>query len=421
MIGLSCYILADTFFVARGMGSDGLTALNLAIPIYSFIHGLGLMIGMGGATRYAISKGNGDKNTRSSIFTQAAILTAVISSLLVLLGVFGSELLAAALGADTAVFSMTNTYLKVILVFAPMFMMNNVLICFTRNDGNPKLSMAAMLIGSLSNIILDYVFVFPCKMGIFGAAFATGLAPVISMMVLSIHIIQKKNGFGFKKVVISGKRFADICSLGSSALIVELSSGITMIVFNSLLLRLGGNLVVAAYGIVANVALVVISIFTGIAQGIQPIISQEFGKGNAGQVKKVFGYAITTALIFAIGVYGISFFFAEPIVAVFNKDGQKELAEVAVRGLRIYFVAFFFTGVNIITAAYLSAVTKAKPAFLLSILRGIILIIPMAILLAWQLGITGVWMAVPLTELVVCVVASRFFPCDSGKSGLQWN
>lgn len=415
MVGLSCYILADTFFVARGMGADGLTALNLAIPIYSFIHGLGLMIGMGGATRYAISKGNGEKAARDSVFTQAAILTAVVSSLILLLGIFGSGTIAAMLGADEAVFAMTNTYLKVILVFAPMFMMNNLLICFIRNDGNPKLSMAAMLIGSFSNIILDYVFVFPCNMGIFGAAFATGLAPVISMTVLSLHFIQKKNGFRIRRVAVSGKRFADIASLGSSALIVEVSSGITMIVFNSLLLGLGGNLVVAAYGIVANVALVVISIFTGIAQGIQPMISRDYGKGNGEHVKKAFRYALTTSLVFALCVYGISFVFAEPIVSVFNKDGQKELADVAVKGLRIYFTAFFFTGVNIITAAYLSAVAKAKPAFLLSSLRGIVLILPIAVLLAWQFGIVGVWMAVPLTELIVCVAAQRFFPRNSKR------
>lgn len=167
MIGLSCYILADTFFVSRGLGANGLAALNLAIPIYSFVHGSGLMLGMGGATKYSIYMGQGN--------------------------------LALMLGADKEVFGMTKTYLQVILLFSPAFIANDSLLCFIRNDGNPKLSMTAMLAGSLSNIVLDYVFIFPLHMGIFGAVLATGFAPVISQGVLSRHWITKNNQFHFEK------------------------------------------------------------------------------------------------------------------------------------------------------------------------------------------------------------------------------
>ena len=193
MMGLSCYILADTFFVAQGIGVNGLSALNLAIPIYSFLHGTGLMIGMGGATRYSISK---SKET----FTQSLYYAFFISCLFLIIGILFSNQLATLLGADSDTLQNANIYLRTILNFAPMFLLNNVIICFVRNDDNPQLSMAAMLIGSFSNIILDYIFIFPCKMGMFGAAFATGIAPVISLMILSLHFIKKKNTFYFKKV-----------------------------------------------------------------------------------------------------------------------------------------------------------------------------------------------------------------------------
>ena len=199
MIGLSCYILADTFFVSRGLGENGLTALNLAIPVYSFIHGSGLMLGIGGATKYSIFKSNKENKNANTIFTNTLCLATVLSIGFVLIGIFLSKSLTTALGADSDVFKMTNTYLQFILIFAPAFIMNDVLICFVRNDNSPKLSMYAMLGGSLSNIVLDYIFIFPLELGIFGAVFATGLAPIISMLILSLHRIKEKKSISFYK------------------------------------------------------------------------------------------------------------------------------------------------------------------------------------------------------------------------------
>lgn len=195
MIGLSCYILADTFFVSKGLGTNGLTALNLAIPIYSFIHGSGLMIGMGGGTKYSIQKSQKNHEAANRIFTNAVCLAAVFAAFFVLVGIFFSGTIISLFGANDSVFDMSKTYLQVILLFAPAFLMNNVLLCFVRNDGAPQLSMAAMIGGSLSNVVLDWVFIFPCQMGIFGAVFATGLAPIISMLILSPHFIRKKINF----------------------------------------------------------------------------------------------------------------------------------------------------------------------------------------------------------------------------------
>lgn len=178
------------------------------------------------------------------------------------------------LGADAAVYDMTETYLKVILIFAPAFLMNNLILCFVRNDGSPQLAMTAMIAGSLSNIVLDWLFIFPCGMGIFGAVFATGLAPVISLIILSVHFIKRKNGFMLKKIRPEARFILAVLSGGLPSLITEWSSGIVMIVFNSIMLGLEGNTGVAAYGVIANLSLVVIAIYTGIAQGIQPLIKQ---------------------------------------------------------------------------------------------------------------------------------------------------
>ena len=183
MIGLSGYILADTYFVAKGLGANGLASLNLAIPIYSFVHGSGLMLGMGGATKYTIMRGQGNEKQANRLFSQAVCLCMMLAAAFLLMGIFLSGRITALLGADSEIYDMTRTYIRVILLFSPAFMLNDIFNCFVRNDGNPGLSMGAMLAGSLANIALDYVFIFPLGMGILGAVLATGVAPLIGIAV----------------------------------------------------------------------------------------------------------------------------------------------------------------------------------------------------------------------------------------------
>ena len=404
MIGLSCYILADTFFVSRGLGRNGLTALNLAIPVYSFIHGSGLMLGIGGATKYSIFKSNKESKNANTIFTNTLFLAIVLSIVFILIGIFLSKSLTTVLGADSDVFKMTNTYLKFILIFAPAFIINDVLICFVRNDNNPNLSMYAMLIGSLSNIILDYIFIFPLQLGIFGAVFATGLAPIISILILSLHSIKRKNQFHFIKIKPSIKIALNTLSLGFPSLVAEVSSGIVIIVFNMIILNLIGNVGVAAYGIVANLSLVVIAIYTGIAQGIQPLISKSYGRNDLKSIKLIFKYAMITMSIISCILYLIIFFLADPIAKIFNSENNLVLQSIATNGLRLYFIAVIFVGFNIILPMFFSCMEKAFLAQTISLLRGLIVIIPMAFLLSVLAGITGVWLAFPITESLVSIL-----------------
>ena len=409
MIVLSCYILADTFFVSKGLGTNGLTALNLAIPIYSFIHGSGLMIGMGGGTKYSIQKSQGKDKVANSIFSHVVAIAAIFAAVFVLIGLFFSGNIVTLLGADETVYQMTKTYLQVILLFAPAFLMNNVLLCFVRNDGAPQLSMTAMITGSLSNIILDYVFIFPCQMGIFGAVFATGLAPIISMLILSSHFIKKKNQFHWIKCRLERRMAASICSSGIPSLITELSSGIVIIVFNSIILGLEGNVGVAAYGVIANLSLVIIAIYTGIAQGIQPIMSHNYGVGNHRNIQLILRYALITMLILSVLVYMGVFLGAEQIAAIFNSERNELLQTIAVEGLKLYFIACPFAGFNIIISIYFTSTEYPIPANIISILRGFFVIIPMAFLLSSIAQITGVWCAFPATELLVTIVGVIFF------------
>lgn len=405
MIGLSCYILADTFFISKALGANGLAALNFSISIYCIIQGLGLMIGIGGATRYTILRSKNRDKEAKKVFSNALTIGLIVSFILAIIGLIFSRKLSQILGADTDTINMSNVYLKTILCFSPFFISNNILLAFIRNDGDPRLSMTGMIVGSLSNIILDYIFIFPLSMGMFGAAFATCLAPIISIGVLSIHFIKRRNNFKLELIKPNFKIVSKIISLGMSSFITEVSSGVVLMVFNLIILNISGNIGVAVYGIVANISLVIIAIFTGIAQGMQPLVSEGYGKKNKELMNGVLKYSIILSVFISIVIYIVANIFSKEIVAIFNSENIAELTMLAINGIKIYFVGFIFVGINIISAAFLSGTSNVKPAFMISMLRGFVLLIPIAYILANIYNMNGVWISFVVAELLTFIVS----------------
>ena len=400
MIGLSCYILADTFFVSKAMGSLGLAALNFAIPLYSLINATGLMLGVGGATQYTLVRSKEGIRHANAIFTNLVLTALSIGLLIFLLGLFAAPTLATWLGANGNALSMTTSYLRILMRFAPAFLLNQTTLAFVRNDGSPHIAMAAMLTGSFVNVILDYVFMFPMKMGISGAAIATGFSPLFSLFVLSIHFFRKQHTLKLVRCRILFRQIGRSITLGLSSWITEVASGAVLLVFNLIILRITGNLGVAAYGIIANIALVAVAIFTGIAQGIQPLVSRFYSTGEADSLKKVRNAANLLALFLAAAFYAVIFLFSDQVIAVFNSEHNTALIPLAREGLRLYFVGFFFAGINIVMTAYLSAVELPKQGMFLSLLRGAILLVPLVLILPQFLEMTGVWLSFPLCELL---------------------
>lgn len=246
-------------------------------------------------------------------------------------------------------------------------------------------------------------------MGIFGAILATGLSPVISLCILSIYKFRKKNSFHIVKASHEGRTFGGILSIGVQSLITELSSGIVVLAFNIIILGLAGNTGVAAYAVIANTSIVAVSIFTGIAQGGQPLISAAHGIGNKGRLRAVLRYSIISQLAIALMVYLAIAIFTTPIAAIFNSEHIDSLQRMAEDGMRIYFTGMFFSGFNIIISAFFAASEKVIPAQTVTILRGFALIVPMAFILSKAAGLTGVWLAYPVTEFIVAVISIIFY------------
>lgn len=403
MIGLSCYILADTFFVAKRLGSDGLTALNIAIPVFNVIHGSGLMLGVGGAIRFNVRRSQGKNEEGDTAFTHSVVMALVLTAVYYIASIFFVAPISHWLGADADTAMMTQNYIRVLLFFSPAFMINNILQSYVRNDGNPQLAMAAMVSGSLSNILFDYIFMFIFNMDILGAAVATGFSPVVSMAVISPYIVKRKNNFRLIRCRFSPKLTNSILSGGLPSLVTEISSGAVIFVFNALILEMEGNIGVAAYGVIANLSLVVISIYTGIAQGIQPLASKYYAVGN-NNLRSILRYAVSAVSVLSVLIYIFVFFKADLIAALFNSEGKAQLGDIAVYGLRLYFLGCPFAGFNIVISSFFISADKPKPANAVSFLRGLVLIIPMSILLSVVGEITGLWLSFAITEAIVSAI-----------------
>jgi Na+-driven multidrug efflux pump len=235
-----------------------------------------MMFAVGGGTKFAIHKGAQNDNEANKVFTHTVFIVALFAIVFVMLGLFASRPVAMFLGAEGDTLEYSNTYVQIILCFAPFFMFSNVFQNFVRNDGAPRLAMIASLAGNLFNIVFDYVLVFPCNLDMLGAALATGFSPIVSILILSLHVIRKKNTFHCRKTKLSLRTYGGICSLGLAPFINELSFAAVLMVFNGLFKRLGGDTAIAAYAIIINVFYVVNSVFNGIANGrLKPENSEE--------------------------------------------------------------------------------------------------------------------------------------------------
>ena len=409
MIGLSCYILADTFFVSWGLGENGLAALNIACPVFNIVFATGLMLGVGGGARYAMAKGAGDKALCDEIFSHSARSMLVAALFFLSLGIFFSEPIARFLGAEGDILPLCKTYVQVILCFAPFFLCNNMCQNFVRNDGQPRLAMIAMLSGNLFNIVFDYVLVFPCGLGMLGAALATGFSPIVSVAILSRYVLGKQKGFHFIPCSFRPRLLSRIAATGFPSFLGEFSNGLVMLTFNQLLLKMGGNTAVAAYTVIVNVNFVVIAIFNGVGQGCQPLVSLSYGEGNREKIRTLLRYGFFTVGTLALCLYGLLFFGADMVAGIFNREGVAALQSLASQGIRLYFLAVLFSGFNLFFVNYFAASNQAVFAQIVAGLRGYVLIFPFAFFFAHTWQITGLWLATPVAEALTLVAALCFY------------
>ena len=403
-LSTSIYILFDTIFIGQGIGSAGLTALNIALPMYSIYFGTGLLIGIGGSTLMSIEKGRKREEKAQKIFTLSFILGLFLSLIYTAIGFVFLDEIAIILGATKEVLPLVKEYMIVVVAGTISFVMGSILAPFIRADKAPKKAMFAVIFSGFLNIILDYIFVFPLNMGMKGAAIATVFSYTISFIILLTHLLSKNNTLNFKKDFYKLSYIIRIIKCGLPSLFIEVSLGFVIFIFNIQILKLIGEDGVTAYSIISNTGIIAVALFNGISQTIQPLISINIGANLKDRVLKFRNLGLSTALVIGVVFFMLCILFPEQIVRIFVKPSERVLS-IAINSIRIYSSAFIIMGINMVTGAYFQSVELAKESFIIAFSRGLLFVSICVFILPIFFGINGIWISVPIGELLTLVLA----------------
>ncbi len=408
MVAQAAYCLADVFFVGIGVGSDGLAALNVALPVFTIYSTFSVMLGVGAATTISICRGRGEEGLADQVFTIAMGTLVMVGIALSLIGVFFLEEIALLFGATQRIAPMVVEYLRPIAPVCVVFMLSSTLSIIVRADGNPHLVMTAGMVGNSANIILDYVFVIPMDMGVFGAGLATAVGPMLSCALLTLHFVRRYNKVHFVRSCFHPKLLIRVFRNGVGSGVLEVSSGFVILLFNVCLLRVSGETAVAVFSIISNIGYVGKGIFNGMAQAAQPIISVSYGARWYKRMGMANRDAMLTALFFSLGVYVLLFLFPRQMVSLFVSS-EPEVVTMGAIAVVLYFISLPFTGMNTILMYYFQSIERSLCTFAIAILRGILLVWAALELFSRLWGLHGVWLALTAAEAITFLA---FFPVE---------
>lgn len=404
----SIYILADTIMIGRGCGAAALAALNIVLPVFALLFAFGMLFGIGGGVLYSVAKGNNDDTHAKEIWSTSLCLNSLSAIIILVLGGLFFEKLCYFLGADENSITMVMDYAKYVVFGAPAYMFSAFLQAFVRNDKQPKRAMVAVITGAITNIVLDYIFIFNFSMGLAGGAAATLIGNITTACILLTHFLSKDNGLHFNLKSIKPQLSFNIISSGAPSFFIEAATGLITLTFNKQMLKYLGELGVVAYGVVANYALVIQSLFNGIGQASQPIMATNFGGGLHERVKTIRKMGLITVLLVASIAVICAYIIPVPMTALFVELSD-ELLKLSIPALNIYFLAFWFLGINLFITTCLQSIVKSTFALIIMVLRGVILPIIFAVVLP---EITGsgiaIFAAVPCSEIIVSMISISF-------------
>ncbi len=403
-LSVGILIFIDTIFIGRGIGAMGLAALNTALPVFTIYSSIGLLLGMGGATAAAVDSGRGDSLSKNTIFTISIYFAIGISIILSVWQFLSLDSFVLLLGATPELFEYVKSYVSTLLIFTSFYLLPHTLSTFIRNDNNPNLSMIGMVFLGIINIVLDYLFIFIFDFGMMGAALATGIAQLVYFLILLTHFFTNKNSLKIMKNINLLKPLKRIIKNGLPSFFNDISMGVSIFAFNLVLFNVSGDIGVSSYSILLNINFLVYLVFVGIAQASQPILSLNYGAGNSENVTTTLKLGTITATIFSLFTFIVLTVFSKETVNLFIKE-DPILLDITSRAIPIFFTSVILMGINIILAAYYQSTERSTFSSILTLLRGLVLLLLGLFILPNLFGINGVWLTPLFAEVITFIVA----------------
>ena len=400
------YNVMDGIFVGQGVGSAALGAVNIGVPFITFAVAIVAMFPMGGATIIAIRMGRDDKDGANNAFMTALTLTVLTAVILTVVGtVFSQQIVdlsgARKLGEEMR--RMSADYLFYYSAFSLPMLMSNCLSVFVRNDGSPTLSFVGMCAGAVSNIFFDWLFIFPLQMGVIGAAVASGLGQIVSLLVLLSHFIRKHGNLRIRRFTIQPVLIRKICKRGAPEAVTQLTTPVTALCYNLVLAGLVGDIGVSTYSVLSFIYSLANAVLSGVAQGLQPLWGNSYGKQDTKEINDYFRFGMAINLMLSVLVSAVLILFDEPAIRIFSQD--MELINAASKALPVFALSFIPMALNLVYTSLLYSTKRTKQSDIIAICRGIVIKAIAIFCIPIIFGSNTIWVAPLVAEMITFAIA----------------
>ncbi len=408
MLVNALYNVVDRIFIGNipEVGSLAITGVGVTLPITTIVLGFCMLVGIGATTTISIKLGQGKREEAEKVIGNAITLSVIIAIILTVIGIVFGESILTKFGASESSLYYAKSYIYIILLGTVFNMVAFTLNNTIRGDGNPKLAATIMIIGCLTNIVLDAVFIFIFKMGIQGAAVATIISQLITAIIGVRYYVSGKSNLRFFKsnLKLNKDIIIKILAIGASPFAMQMAASLVQVIANNVLKIYGTDIAIGAMATISSIALMCLMPIFGINQGAQPIIGFNYGAKQEKRAQEAYKLSLIVATIILVIAFIVVQSFPEAIIGIFNKDPK--FMDISVKALRIYLLMLPIVGVSITGTNYIQSIGEAKTAMILSLLRQVILLIPFMIILPriFGLGVNGVWIAQPLSDLIASLL-----------------
>ena len=406
--------MVDGIFLGNFVGTNAMASVNIAAPFMQLMIGMNLIIGIGGASYIGRSLGEGQVKRAQDIFKSACLFMIGLSIVILVLGFTFSHQLASFLGANDVLLADSSTYIKILALFAPFIGLSFILGVFVRCIGKPNVYLISSVASLFANIILNYVLIKQLKLGIVGALIATGLSFTTSFLIAAIPFIKKTAVLNFFTGKFNWKLTGQLLYNGSSEGVSSLAAAISTFVFNMAFMRIAGEVGVSAFTAIGYISLFASLIVCGVSAGIGPVISYNYGAQLHDRVKQMMNISCKMAMIMGTSLVVLIFLFGKYLIMMFVSDNEAVL-DLALHGSKIYAFTFFFNGLNILFSGYFTSIGDALSSIIVAVCRGMIFILLGISILPQFIGISGVWMTVPVAEVLTLLVVICLLKKDKMK------
>ena len=395
------YSFVDMIVVGQYQGPSGTAALALISPVWNIIFSLGMLFGIGGSVHFGMLRGEKDNvpGTENRYFTSALYVTGTLSTLIMTVLLCFDGAIFRALGAEGELLTLALDYFRPVRFAVPCYMLGQVVAAFLRNDNDPGLATAAVLIGGLFNVFGDCYFAFVLDMGLFGAGLATAIGSALTLAIMLTHFFKRKNTLRLVPIRQLSGTVGRMIETGFSAFFADLAMGIVTALLNRGIVRYAGTDALAVYGVIVYVGTCAQCSAYSVGQAAQPLFSINFGARKWDRIRRTQTCAIRSVIVFSLFWTGVSMAFPEQIVRIFM-DATPGVLEIAPTIIRIYATSFLLLPFNIYSAYYFQSIMRARAALWLAVARGLVISGGLILLLPLIFKATGLWIAMPITDAI---------------------